>query len=84
MFDSTMTPAQFMRTFAGPGLGSGDPITTSTIYITAPFGDPGAQITATTAAVVGTPEPSSLSLAAIAMGLLALAAGISRKRVVSL
>jgi len=48
--------------FAGPGLGTGDPITTSTIYIAAPFGDPGAQITATTAAVVGTPEPSSLSL----------------------
>jgi hypothetical protein len=84
IFDSTMTPAQFMGTFAGPGLGTGDPITTSTIYIAAPFVDPGAQITATTAAVVGTPEPSSLSLAAIAMGLLVLAAGISRKRVVSL
>jgi hypothetical protein len=84
IFDSTMTPAQFMGTFAGPGLGTGDPITTSTIYIAAPFGDPGAQITAMTAAVVGTPEPSSLSLGAIAMGLLVLAAGISRKRVVSL
>jgi len=84
IFDSTMTPAQFMGTFAGPGLGTGDPITTATIYIAAPFDDPGAQITATTAAVVGTPEPSSLSLAAIATGLLALAAGISRKRVVSL
>jgi len=83
-FDSPVTPAQFMGTFAGPGLGTGDPITTSTIYIAAPFGDPGAQITATRAVVVGTPEPSSLSLAAIAMGLLALAAGISRKRVVSL
>jgi hypothetical protein len=83
-FDSTMTPAQFLGTFAGPGLGTGDPITTSTIYIAAPFGDPGAQITAKAAAVVGTPEPSTLSLAAIAMGLLALAAGISRKRVVSL
>jgi hypothetical protein len=84
IFDSTMTPAQFLGTFAGPGLGTGDPITTSTIYIAAPFGDPGAQITAKAAAVVGTPEPSTLSLAAIAMGLLALAAGISRKRVVSL
>jgi PEP-CTERM motif len=84
IFDSTMTPTQFMGTFAGPGLGMGDPITTATIYIAAPFGDPGAQITATAAAVVGTPEPSTLSLAAIAMGLLALAAGTSRKRVLSI
>jgi PEP-CTERM motif-containing protein len=84
IFDSTMTPAQFMGTFAGPGLGTGDPITTSTIYIAAPFGDPGAQIAATAAAVVGTPEPSTLTLAAIAMGLLALAAGTSRKRVLSI
>jgi hypothetical protein len=83
-FDSTMSPAQFMGTFAGPGLGTGEPITTSTIYIAAPFDDPGAQITATTATVVGTPGPNSLSLTAIAMGLLALAAGISRKRLVSL
>jgi len=42
IFDSTMTPTQFMGTFAGPGLGMGDPITTATIYIAAPFGDPGA------------------------------------------
>ena len=86
MFDSTMTPAQFMGTFAGPGLGTGRSHHHSTLYIGCrhPFGDPGAQITAMTAAVVGTPEPSSLSLAAIAMGLLVLAAGISRKRVVSL
>jgi hypothetical protein len=89
MFDSTMTPAQFLGTFPGPGLGMGDPITTASLYIGVPFGnpmgsDPGAQITAMPAAVVGTPEPSTLSLAAIAMGLLALAAGISRKRVVSL
>jgi hypothetical protein len=84
MFDSTMTPAQFLGTFPGPGLGMGDPITTAFLYIAAPFADPGAQITAMPAAVVGTPEPSSLSLAAIAMGLLALAAGISRKRVVSI
>jgi hypothetical protein len=84
MFDSTMTPAEFLGTFSGPGLGMGDPITTSFLFIGVPFGDPGAQITATPAAVVGTPEPSTLSLAAIAMGLLALAAGISRKRVVSI
>jgi hypothetical protein len=90
MFDSTMTPAQFLGTFPGPGLGMGDPITTASLYTGVPFGnpmgsDPGAQITAMPAAVVGTtPEPSTLSLAAIAMGLRALAAGISRKRVVSL
>jgi hypothetical protein len=84
MFDSTMTPAQFLGTFPGPGLGMGDPITTAFLYIDTPFGDPGAQITAIPAAVVSTPEPSTLSLAAIAMGLLALAAGISRKRVVSI
>lgn len=84
MFDSTMTPAEFLGTFPGPGLGMGDPITTSFLFIGAPFGDPGAQITAMPATVVSTPEPSTLSLAAIAMGLLALAAGISRKRVVSI
>lgn len=84
MFDSTMTPAQFLGTFPGPGLGMGDPITTAFLYIAAPLADPGAQITAMPAAVVGTPEPSTLSLAAIAMGLLALAAGISKKRVVSI
>lgn len=84
MFDSTMTPAQFLGTFPGPGLGTGDPITTAFLYIAAPLVGPGAQITAMPAAVVGTPEPSTLSLAAIAMGLLALAAGISRKRVVSI
>lgn len=84
MFDSTMTPAQFLGTFPGPGLGMGDPITTAFLYIGMPLVGPGAQITAMPAAVVGTPEPSTLSLAAIAMGLLALAAGISRKRVVSI
>ncbi len=84
IFDSTMTPAQFLGTFAGPGLGSGDPITTAFVYIAAPLADPGAQITAMPAAVVSTPEPSTLSLAAIAMGLLMLAAGIPRKRVLSL
>jgi hypothetical protein len=84
MFDSTMTPAEFLGTFPGPGLGMGDPITTAFLYIAAPLADPGAQITAMPAAVVGTPEPSTLSLAAIALGLLALAGGISRKRVVSI
>jgi hypothetical protein len=84
MFDSTMTPAEFLGTFPGPGLGMGDPNTTAFLYIAAPLADPGAQITAMPAAVVGTPEPSTLSLAAIALGLLALAGGISRKRVVSI
>jgi hypothetical protein len=79
-----MTPAEFLGTFPGPGLGMGDPITTAFLYIGMPLVGPGAQITAMPAAVVGTPEPSTLSLAAIAMGLLALAAGISRKRVVSI
>jgi hypothetical protein len=83
MFDSTMTPTQFMGTFPGPGLGTGDPITTSFIYIGAPLADPGARITAMPAGVVGAPEPSTLSLAAIAMGILALA-GISRKRIISI
>jgi hypothetical protein len=40
MFDSTMTPAQFLGTFPGPGLGMGDPITTATLYIGVPFGNP--------------------------------------------
>lgn len=77
-FDSTMTPAQMAGLFPGPGLGTGDPITTSFLYIAQPFGDPGMQITAT-----ATPEPSTLSLAAIALSLLALA-GISRKRTLSI
>lgn len=83
IFDSTMTPLQFLGMFPGPGLGMGDPISTAFIYIAAPLADPGAQITATTAMVIGTPEPSTLWLSAIAMSLLALAARIYRKRVVS-
>lgn len=77
-FDSTMTPAQLAGTFPGPGLGTGDPITTASLYIAAPFGDPGAQIVATPA-VAPTPEPSSLSLAAVAMGVLALISITSKK-----
>ena len=67
IFDSTMTPLQFLGMFPGPGLGMGDPISTAFIYIAAPLADPGAQITATTAMVIGTPEPSTLWLSAIAM-----------------
>jgi hypothetical protein len=66
MFDSTMTPAQFLGTFPGPELGMGDPITTAFLHIGVPFGnpmnsDPGAQITAMPAAVVGTPAQHAVA-----------------------
>jgi hypothetical protein len=82
-FDSTVTPANMAGVFPGPGLGTGDAITTSFIYIGAPFGDPGAQIVATPAAVGVTPEPGTMSLAAIAIVFLGIS-GIFRKRTISI
>jgi PEP-CTERM motif-containing protein len=80
-FDSTMTPAQLAGPFPGPGLGTGDPVATAFLYIAAPLADPGMQITATPGAV-GTPEPGTLTLAGIAIGLIGLAS-VFRKRVLS-
>jgi hypothetical protein len=60
-FESSETPAQLAATFAGPGIGTGDPVTTSFVYIAAPFGDPGAQLV-TRSGSRSVPEPATLSL----------------------
>jgi hypothetical protein len=67
-FDSTETPAQMLAPFAGPGLGTGDPETTSFVYIAAPLADPGFQLTAEPA-VTSTPEPGTLLLTLSGLGL---------------
>jgi hypothetical protein len=70
MFDSTLSPAQLEAPFAGTGLGSGDPVATFFVYIAAPLADPGAQSVAMPAAVsTAAPEPSTMLLAALAIGL---------------
>jgi hypothetical protein len=69
-FDSTETPAEMLLPFAGPGLGAGDPETTSFVYIAAPLADPGFQLTAEPA-VTSTPEPGTLLLTLSGLGLAA-------------
>jgi|SRR5271156_3099395 len=67
-FDSTMTPAQL------EGLSSFHPtfpVLTSFAYIGAPFGDPGEKFEATVLPA-STPEPSTMVLAALGIGILAL------------
>jgi hypothetical protein len=58
-FDSTETPTELMGTAS-----NGDPVTTSFVYINAPFGDPGFQFVATPAAAP-VPEPSTFALSTI-------------------
>ena len=71
-FDSTETPAQLLGTFPS-GIGAGDPILTSFVYVAAPFADPGSQFVATAA----TPEPGSLAL--LSTGLIGGATGLYRR-----
>lgn len=71
-FNSTETPNQLLG-LVPSGVGAGDPITTSFVYIGAPFQDPGSQFVATAA----TPEPGSLVL--MATGLLGGAGGLLRR-----
>jgi PEP-CTERM motif len=61
-FESTETPAQLAGVVAGSGLGAGDPITTSYVYIAAPLKDPGHQFVTMGATPVSTPEPATLGL----------------------
>lgn len=71
-FSSTESPGELLGVVPS-GTGAGDPITTSFVYIGAPFRDPGQQIVATAA----TPEPGSLGL--LATGLLGGAGGLYRR-----
>lgn len=68
-FDSTVTPAEFMGLFPGPGLGAGDPILTTTVYAGAPL------VGADDIFVVAeTPEPGTLPLTFTGLGLAAFLA----------
>ena len=69
-FDSTESPSQLMLNYGGPGTGTGNPVTTSFVYITTPLGDPGFQLSATPAATAPTPEPGSFVLLITGLGLL--------------
>jgi hypothetical protein len=66
-FDSTETPSQLAGVFAGPGLGAGDPVTTSYVYIAAPLKDPGHQFVTVSATPVGAPEPATLGLLSLGL-----------------
>jgi hypothetical protein len=63
-FDSTETPDQLTLTVPS-GVGAGDPVTTSFVYIAAPLADPGAQLNAQL-----TPEPSTMLLFLTGSGLI--------------
>jgi hypothetical protein len=69
-FDSTLTPAQM----AGPSSMPGFPVATSFVYIGAPLVGPGLQFVATPAPA-STPEPGTIILTALGIGL----AGFGRK-----
>jgi hypothetical protein len=69
-FDSTLTPSQL----EGPSAIPGDPVATSFVYIGAPFGDPGLQLVATPAQA-SAPEPATILLTALGIGV----AGFGRR-----
>jgi len=69
LFDSTLPPANLEAAFAGPGIGTGDPIATYFVYIAAPLADPGFQGIATPTSVV--PVPTTFSLFGIGIAVLA-------------
>jgi hypothetical protein len=71
-FESTETPAQLLLDYAGPGTGTGDPVTTSFVYIAAPLADPGFQFISDP-----TPEPGTLFLTLTGLG---IAAGSIKSR----
>lgn len=65
-FESTETPAQLLLDFTGSGVGSGDPVLTSTVYSGAPFSS-----SPDIFAVSETPEPGTLLLTLSGLGLAA-------------
>lgn len=67
-FDSTLTPAQLA---AASPINSAFPTTTSFVYIGKPFADPGSQFVASVTPTA-TPEPGTLAIAALGLGLLAI------------
>ena len=71
-FSSSETPAE-LQGLVPSGTGAGDLVTTSFVYVGAPFQDPGLQIVSTAA----TPEPSSLIL--MATGMLGVAGGLRHR-----
>jgi len=78
-FDSTMTPAQLAADFTGMGLGSGDPITTSTVYTGVPLSGPDDIFAATAATTAATPEPATTVIVAAGFGLIVLTTSSRRK-----
>jgi hypothetical protein len=60
-FESTETPTQLAQPFPGPGVGKGDIVSTSFVYIAAPFADPGLQFV-TGPHKSSVPEPATLGL----------------------
>jgi hypothetical protein len=74
-FESTETPSQLAGVVVRSGLGAGDPITTSYVYIAAPLEDPGHQFVTKGATPVGAPEPATLGL----LGLGLAAASLARR-----
>jgi hypothetical protein len=63
-FISTETPTEMMGVVPS-GLGAGDPVTTSFVYIQQAFGDPGYEFASTAAGGSTTPEPSTFALSMI-------------------
>jgi hypothetical protein len=78
-FDSTLTPAQLQAAFPGPGLGTGDSISTAFVYIAAPLADPGAQLVASQM-VASTPEPTTTVTIALGFALIVLCSKLLRRR----
>ena len=79
MFDSTLTPAEI----TGPSSTPGDPVSTSFVYIGAPFNDPGLQLVVNAAQTSTTPEPGTVMLTALGIGLAGLSRKLYRRRVSS-
>ena len=70
-FTSAESPSALLLNYTGTGVGAGDPVTTSFVYIGAPLADPGFQFAATPAAATVTPEPGSVLLTLTGLGLIA-------------